>query len=57
MKVRNTTDDELFDFISNQSVEPGAVITVPDEFAESYEDHPNYEPVPDVKSSAKTKDA
>lgn len=48
MKLRNTSNDTVVDFPSGRTAEPDEVITVPDEWADAYEGHPIWEPVPDA---------
>lgn len=47
-KFRNTSNDTVLDYVTQQVAEPDAVIEVEDDLAEHYEAHPYWEPVPDA---------
>lgn len=57
MKIRNGSNETVVDFHTGRVAEPDAVIEVPDAWADSYENHPIWEPVPDVHVSPKSKAA
>jgi len=57
MKLRNSSDETVRDFLTQQVAGPDETIEVDDELAHFYEDHPVWVELPDHKPSrAKTPD-
>jgi hypothetical protein len=49
----NTSDDEMWDFLTRQSAPPGAAIEVPPEQEDAFENHPIWKPVVSLASLGK----
>ncbi len=50
-RFRNKSDETVLDALTQQVAAPDDVIEVDDSIAAAYEDHPIWEPVPDVGAS------
>lgn len=52
LKYRNSSDDTVLDYVTQQVVEPDEILEVDADLAEHYEDHPVWEPVPNQSSKS-----